>query len=432
MLMAFFLAISSTSLKADVYRTIITNRTLQWEDATSWIGGVVPPSTISPGDSIVVNSEVVLMTSLGNHGGHVIINDNLIVYGGDTGRVLHNGGLLEIYGALNLFPGSETSTEDLGPNGLLNDIGGQIDLHGSINVLGGEVLNEHVIDVYPGGAVRAFGYQVSGNSNVLQTVEGDIYSLISIATSFTSGTVTVSDDDPTDFGSGVISWVCINGVFQNNATINLLGGIIDESDCGGGGFTGIDAVDPLPTCSRPTNLRHDGDLATGLKLEWDPVAAATSYYVGLKIAGSPRYQRILSVDAADNQLLFPGGYFPAGLNIEWAVLTVCDAGIDLDNLAVSSDVLGRFGSVATIEGQSINMFPNPAQDVLYIELAKPVENGTVEVYDMSGRVVLRENFQTETPQEWHAVSIGHMSDGIYVVKVVDGNVIEQNRVRIAR
>jgi len=62
--------------------------------------------------------------------------------------------------------------------------------------------------------------------------------------------------------------------------------------------------------------------------------------------------------------------------------------------------------------ESIILYPNPAQDVLYLN-----GNGQriVEVYDLTGKLLINETVQSYNP----SVNLGHLSPGIYSVVVMD-------------
>jgi hypothetical protein len=64
---------------------------------------------------------------------------------------------------------------------------------------------------------------------------------------------------------------------------------------------------------------------------------------------------------------------------------------------------------------SIQMFPNPASDVLFISGAID-ETHTLYVYDMLGKNIIANGVSTESQ-----VNISSLTTGIYTVKLVDGN-----------
>ena len=66
-------------------------------------------------------------------------------------------------------------------------------------------------------------------------------------------------------------------------------------------------------------------------------------------------------------------------------------------------------SIAETETNTINLYPNPAQNTLYIESAETVEQ--VIIYDISGRTLQ----QTNNPST--SIDVSNLANGIYLVKV---------------
>lgn len=64
---------------------------------------------------------------------------------------------------------------------------------------------------------------------------------------------------------------------------------------------------------------------------------------------------------------------------------------------------------------SLAIYPNPANDVLYIESKQFSENVTAELMDITGKVVMTEALRALTTQ----IDLSHLPKGIYLVKVRD-------------
>ena len=64
-------------------------------------------------------------------------------------------------------------------------------------------------------------------------------------------------------------------------------------------------------------------------------------------------------------------------------------------------------SIAETQTSTINIYPNPAQNTLYIQSSETIEQ--VSVYDISGRMLLQTNSQS--------IDISHLANGIYIIKV---------------
>lgn len=69
--------------------------------------------------------------------------------------------------------------------------------------------------------------------------------------------------------------------------------------------------------------------------------------------------------------------------------------------------------------ESVKVYPNPAKDILHIDLPSEVKNFKVEVTDMNGRLVLNKENETK-------LNVSGLSRGAYVVSLKSG---EQTAVR---
>lgn len=76
----------------------------------------------------------------------------------------------------------------------------------------------------------------------------------------------------------------------------------------------------------------------------------------------------------------------------------------------------------------INVYPNPAKDILYIEFTNSIEKSRIEIYDAFGKLVLNEDISTQNP----SLNIQQLSSGIYFYKVIFGNKVLQNKLVIIK
>ena len=74
--------------------------------------------------------------------------------------------------------------------------------------------------------------------------------------------------------------------------------------------------------------------------------------------------------------------------------------------------------------QSISIYPNPANDRLYIETQTMTQTMTVEIYDVYGR--LQDN-KTTRQQDMTSIDLSNLNAGIYFVKIntEEGNIVKQ-------
>lgn len=78
-------------------------------------------------------------------------------------------------------------------------------------------------------------------------------------------------------------------------------------------------------------------------------------------------------------------------------------------------------SIDELDMQNIEVYPNPASELLNINNGSEMENLRVEMFDMNGRLVLSDN-QALANTSKASISIAHLEKGVYTLKVknVDG------------
>jgi hypothetical protein len=73
-------------------------------------------------------------------------------------------------------------------------------------------------------------------------------------------------------------------------------------------------------------------------------------------------------------------------------------------------------------GSTVSIYPNPTQDVLNIDLyTSKVQNTTVKVLDMSGRIVKQIQARSEVGMNKLSLSLGDIASGVYTVQILENN-----------
>jgi hypothetical protein len=73
-------------------------------------------------------------------------------------------------------------------------------------------------------------------------------------------------------------------------------------------------------------------------------------------------------------------------------------------------------------GSTVSIYPNPTQDVLNIDLyTSKVQNTTVKVLDMSGRIVKQVQARSEAGMNKLSLSLGDIASGVYTVQVFEND-----------
>ena len=74
----------------------------------------------------------------------------------------------------------------------------------------------------------------------------------------------------------------------------------------------------------------------------------------------------------------------------------------------------------------ITMYPNPAKDVLYLYISKIMNDTKIEIYDVSGKLILSQN----TSVEENTLDVSKLSEGIYILEVKNDFINEQEKLII--
>jgi|GEM_PF-1201527 len=99
------------------------------------------------------------------------------------------------------------------------------------------------------------------------------------------------------------------------------------------------------------------------------------------------------------------------------------------NHSIDLIVYGDYGqnnsvSIGNINENSVQLYPNPASDVLTISLNKPMDNATHKIYNVKGQQVM--SFKNDG--DYTSINISHLNNGIYWYELAGENgVIERQK-----
>lgn len=90
---------------------------------------------------------------------------------------------------------------------------------------------------------------------------------------------------------------------------------------------------------------------------------------------------------------------------------------------VDKDGRFQYSSIKTVtfktDGWAVDVWPNPAQDILYIKLHQVDQNGQIDLVDMSGRNVYSKSF--DQGLQYHEILLGKINAGVYLLVVNSGD-----------
>jgi len=97
-------------------------------------------------------------------------------------------------------------------------------------------------------------------------------------------------------------------------------------------------------------------------------------------------------------------------------LTACPFRTDKWNYAITVDPVSPNAiPVITSQKDIMNVFPVPTKDVLTIKFTEPIQKATLEIMEISGKVVLRKVVQSE--EKYFSLNVSNFSKGLYFIKL---------------
>ncbi|MCR5863232.1 T9SS type A sorting domain-containing protein [Flavobacterium sp. J372] len=64
------------------------------------------------------------------------------------------------------------------------------------------------------------------------------------------------------------------------------------------------------------------------------------------------------------------------------------------------------------------IWPNPAKEIINVQLPEDIQNGTISLFDYTGRQVYQQNVQNGNI---NSISTGTFASGVYLLKVSSGS-----------
>ena len=59
------------------------------------------------------------------------------------------------------------------------------------------------------------------------------------------------------------------------------------------------------------------------------------------------------------------------------------------------------------------MFPNPVEDILYFKIPRDIEQSTLTIYNVLGKVVLKKNIEKSDT----SINVSSLASGLYVISL---------------
>ena len=254
-------------------------------------------------------------------------------------------------------------------------------------------------------------------------------------------------------GNTLGTGITTNGVFQPEKTMGSTNFIVNFSDLGervwcsylgnfagnntGGNYTGV----------LLTNLNHDTEgniYISGATHMLSDVATTDGYQI-TKNAFTDCFMAKISADGSDKVYgTYYGGndsdsdgrvvpvgngtsFYMVGSTASYEGMATDDAwqkdfisgGEEIKNIFISKFTLEAALSVQDISKNKFVIYPNPSSGEFVISTENPLEDASIRIFDMQGRIVhAQKTTQTKT-----VVSVSHLVRGMYLLNIISENKI---------
>ena len=159
-------------------------------------------------------------------------------------------------------------------------------------------------------------------------------------------------------------------------------------------------------CDTPENPEAIAS-ASSIKINWDDVPTADKYQIQYRQTGAATWQ-VKNVIAPKTYKVIKG--LPCNTEFEYKVAVLCDSTVSAFTAIQTIATLDcKIGDIPVSE--SLLVFPNPATDVITININEDIAADNISVTDLQGNIVLQRNLPTNSI----AIDISGLANGTYII-----------------
>jgi hypothetical protein len=159
-------------------------------------------------------------------------------------------------------------------------------------------------------------------------------------------------------------------------------------------------------CDTPENPEAIAS-ASSIKINWDDVPTADKYQIQYRQTGAATWQ-VKNVIAPKTYKVIKG--LPCNTEFEYKVAVLCDSTVSAFTPIQTIATLDcKIGDIPVSE--SLLVFPNPATDVITINIDEDIAADNISVTDLQGNIVLQRNLPTNSI----AIDISGLANGTYII-----------------
>ena len=228
---------------------------------------------------------------------------------------------------------------------------------------------------------------------------------------------------------GVAEWTAIHDYYTNVGTAICLASDNSIYAVAQMYATTIHYTQALPTiCETPIGLFTNNITTTKARLNWTVDPDAFQYEVWYKKTTAAAWKKKF-VPGVNNKLNLKN--LQCNKNYEWQIRTICDTvGVDVvsDFSALQNFTTLVCREMETVMEENISFFPNPATEVLNINIVDITVNN-ITILDLSGKVlIIIENTNTGTK----TIDVSALTSGMYIIRFETDETIINERFIISK
>ena len=228
---------------------------------------------------------------------------------------------------------------------------------------------------------------------------------------------------------GVAEWTALHDYYTNVGTAICLASDNSIYAVAQMYATTIHYTQALPTiCETPIGLFTNNITTTKARLNWTVDPDAFQYEVWYKKTTAAAWKKKF-VPGVNNKLNLKN--LQCNKNYEWQIRTICDTvGVDVvsDFSALQNFTTLVCREMETVMEENISFFPNPATEVLNINIVDITVNN-ITILDLSGKVlIIIENTNTGTK----TIDVSALTSGMYIIRFETDETIINERFIISK
>jgi len=173
-------------------------------------------------------------------------------------------------------------------------------------------------------------------------------------------------------------------------------------------------INPEIICNPPSGIYANNITSSSAKIHWNPVTGATKYQINYRpIAGEPWLKKNSLTTTKNITGLIPNTIY------EYKIKVVCGDEASpfypLNNFTTLPLKEGGISNGSISENNLIVIYPNPADDNLFIQLNKSISNPQITILDMYGNKV--SNINSSINSDLISIDISSLPKGVYILQI---------------